>query len=169
MGWAVSPSCCLTWGQIMVEVMRIMVTSFQWSHAGTAALSAYYPVAGRCWPMPSPETLRLSWASLGQSLVGSLLLSPGFWYTQVLCVCVCVCAFKVSVSTVLCKFRQLYGGVNGNLLQEDLCHTQVCRTQSPCPCGRPLLTCTSTRDIHILKIMWSVKYKLNFEITLHNY
>ena len=38
---------------------------------------------------------------------------------------------------VLCKFWQLYGGVNGNLLQEDLCHTH---TQSPCPCGRPLPT-----------------------------
>ena len=36
---------------------------------------------------------------------------------------------------VLCKFWQLYGGVNGDLLQEDLCHTH---TQSPCPCGRPL-------------------------------
>ena len=38
------------------------------------------------------------------------------------------------------------GGVNGDLLQEGLCHTQVCCTQSPCPCGRPLLTCTSTGD-----------------------
>ena len=46
---------------------------------------------------------------------------------------------------VLCKFWQLYGGVNGNLLQEGLCHTQVCCTQSPCPCSRPLLTRTFTR------------------------
>ena len=39
---------------------------------------------------------------------------------------------------VLCGFWQLYGGVNGDLLQEDLCHTH---TQSPCPCadhGRPV-------------------------------
>ena len=35
-----------------------------------------------------------------------------------------------------------YGGVNGNLLQEGLCHTQVCCTQSPCTCSSPLLTCT---------------------------
>ena len=34
------------------------------------------------------------------------------------------------------------GGVNGDLLQEGLCHTQVCCTQSPCLCGRPLLTST---------------------------
>ena len=32
---------------------------------------------------------------------------------------------------VLCKFWQLYSGVNGDLLQEGLCHTH---TQSPCPC-----------------------------------
>ena len=44
---------------------------------------------------------------------------------------------------VLCKFWQLYGGVNCDLLQADICHTH---TQSPCPCGRPLLTCTSTGD-----------------------
>ena len=44
---------------------------------------------------------------------------------------------------VLCKFWQLHSGVNGNLLQEGLCHTH---TQSPCPCGRPLPTCTSTGD-----------------------
>ena len=34
---------------------------------------------------------------------------------------------------VQCKFWQLYGGLNGNLLQEGLCHTQVCCTQSPVP------------------------------------
>ena len=38
------------------------------------------------------------------------------------------------------------GGVNGDLLQEGLCHIQVCCTQSPCPCGSPLLTRTSTGD-----------------------
>ena len=47
---------------------------------------------------------------------------------------------------VLCKFWQLYGGFNGNLLQEGLCNTQVCCTQSPCPSGSPLLTQTFTGD-----------------------
>ena len=47
---------------------------------------------------------------------------------------------------VLCKFWQIYGGVNGYLFQEGLCHTHVCFTQSPCPCGSPLLTHTSARD-----------------------
>ena len=49
-------------------------------------------------------------------------------------------ALQESVSPVLCKFCWLYGEVNGDLLQEGLCHTQVCCTQSPCPCDRPLLT-----------------------------
>ena len=47
---------------------------------------------------------------------------------------------------VLYKIWQLYGGVNDDLLQEGLCHTQVCCTQSPCPCSRPPLTRTSTGD-----------------------
>ena len=92
-------------------------------------------------PTPLLETPGHSWASLGQSLVGSLLLSPGSWCTQGF-----VCALQESVSPVLCKFWWLYGGVNGDLLQEGLCHTQVCCTQSPRPCGSPLLTRTSAGD-----------------------
>ena len=37
-------------------------------------------------------------------------------------------------------------GVNGDLLQERICHTQVCCTQSSCPCSRMLLTHNSTGD-----------------------
>ena len=58
--------CCLTWGQTMVEVMKIMVTSFKRSHARTAALSAPDSAAGHRWPTPPSETLRHSRASLGQ-------------------------------------------------------------------------------------------------------
>ena len=119
--------------------MKIMGTSFRRSHSGSAALSTLSPVAGRCQPTPQSETSGHSWASLGQFLVGSLLPSPGSWWAQGF-----VCALLESVSSVLCKFWQLYGGVNGDLRQEGLCHTQVCCTQSPC--GRPLLTCTSTGD-----------------------
>ena len=57
-----------------------------------------------------------------------------------------VYALQKSVSPVLCKFWQLYAEVHGDLLQEDLCHTQVCCTQSPCPCSSPLLAHTSTGD-----------------------
>ena len=57
---------------------------------------------------------------------------------------ICTSWTQESVSPLLCKFWRLYGGVNGDLLQEGLRHTQVCCTQSPC--GRPLLTRTSPGD-----------------------
>ena len=103
--------CCLTWGQSMVEVMKIIVTSFKMSHACTAALNDPDPAAGHRWPMPLLATPRHPLANLSLSLVGSLLLSPGSWCTQGF-----VCALQESVSPVLCKFWQLHGGVNGNLL-----------------------------------------------------
>ena len=123
-----------------------MATSFKRSHACTATLSAPNPAAGHHQPMPLLETPGHSQASLGQSLVGSLLLSPGSWCTQGF-----VCALQESVSAVLFKFWWLCGGVNGDLLQEGLCHSQVCCTQSPCLCGRPLLTHTPTGDTQTLK------------------
>ena len=97
-------------------------------------------------PLLSHASAGDSWtlvASLSQSLVESLLLSPGSW-----CVQGFVCTLQESVSPVLCNFWQLYGGINGDLLQQGLCHTQVYCTQSPCPCSRPLLTHTSSRDTH---------------------
>ena len=90
----------------MVEVTKLMVTSFQRSHALTAALSAPNPAAGHRQPTPPPETPGHSWASLGQSLEGSLFLSPGSWCAQG-----SVCALQESVSPDLCKFWQLYGGL----------------------------------------------------------
>ena len=92
-------------------------------------------------PTPLLETPGHSRSSLSQSLVGSLLLSPGSWCAQGF-----VCVLQEFVSPVLCKFWWLCGGVNGNLLQEGLCHTKVYCPQSPCPCGRPLLTCISAGD-----------------------
>ena len=76
----------------------------------------------------SAETPGHSQASLGQSLVGSPLLSPGS-----LCTKFCLCPPRVYFQ-VLCKFWQLCGGVNGDLLHVALCHTQACCTQSSCPC-----------------------------------
>ena len=141
MGRTVFLPCCLTWEQTIVEVMKIIATSFKRSHACTAPLSAPDPAAGDHQPPPPPETPGCSRVSLGQSLVGSLLLSPGSQCTWGF-----VCALQESVSQSYVKFWQLYGGVNGDLLQEGLCHTQVCCTQSPCPWGSPLLTWTSTGD-----------------------
>ena len=130
----------------MVEVRKTMVTPFKMSRAHTSAFSAPSPAAGHRQPMPLPETPGHSWGSLGQSLVGPLLLSPGSWCAQSF-----VCGLQQSVSPVLCKFWGLYGGGKCNLLQESLCDTQVCCTQTPWPCGRPLLTCTAAGDSQALK------------------
>ena len=97
----------------MVEVMKIKVTSFKRSHACAATLSVPNPVAGHLWPTPLLETPGHSQASLGQSLFGSPLLSPGSWCTRF-----CLCPPRVYFPA-LCKFWQLYGGVNGDLLQEE--------------------------------------------------
>ena len=117
-------------------------------HGCTAELSAPNPAPGLCQPTPPLETPGHSQASLGQSLVGPLRLFPGSWCT------VFVCSLQGSVSPVLYKCR-FYGGVYGNLLQEGLCHTQVCCTQGPCPCSRTLLTHTSAGDTQTLKILHS--------------
>ena len=101
----------------MVEVMKIMATSFKRSHVHSVALGASNPAAGHCRFTPPLETPGHSWACLGQFLVGSLLLSLGSWFPQGF-----VCALQESVSTVLCKFWWFYGGVNHDLLQEGLCH-----------------------------------------------
>ena len=63
----------------MVEVMKIMATSFKRSHAGTATLSAPNPAAGHCQPTLCQRLLDTHgqvWVSL---LWGhySFLLSPG--------------------------------------------------------------------------------------------
>ena len=61
----------------MVEVLKIMATSFKRSHACTAVHSAPNLAAGHHPTTPLLETPGHSQASLGQALVGSLLLSSG--------------------------------------------------------------------------------------------
>ena len=114
--WGCVPSLWCTWGQTMVEVMKIMglpdssdgkasacslgdlgsipgLERSQRSYACTATLSAPNPAAGHHWPMPPLETPGLLRTSLNQSLLGSLLLSSGSWYAQG-----SVCAHQESVS-----------------------------------------------------------------------
>ena len=70
--------------------------------------------------------------SLGQFLVGSLLLSPGSWCTRF-----CLCPPRVCFP-VLCKFWQFYGQVNGDLLQEGLCHIpKSTAPRAPVPVAGP--------------------------------
>ena len=98
-------------------------------------------------PPLTHASTRDSWTLTGKS--GSVPCGVTASFSWVLvCTQFCLCPLRVCFP-VLCKFWQLYGGVNGAFLQEGLCHTQVCCTQGPC--GWPLLTCTSTGDIHTLK------------------
>ena len=78
--------------------------------------------------MPQLETPGHSWANLGQSLVQTLLLSPGSWCMQGF-----VYTLQGSVSPVLCKFWWLYGGVNGNLLQEGYAIPRSAAPRTPAP------------------------------------
>ena len=73
---------------------KIMVASFNRSHACAGILSAPHPAAGHRRPTPPLETAGHSRASLGQFLVGSLLPSSGSWCTQGF-----VCALQESVSS----------------------------------------------------------------------
>ena len=112
-----------------------MVTSLKRSQACTATVHALNSAAGHHQPTPSPETPgHHRQVSYGVAVPSSLVLV----YKTLLCP-------PRVYFPVLSKFWQLCGGVNGNLVLEDLCHTH---TQSPCPCGRPLPTCTSTGDAH---------------------
>ena len=102
---------------------------------------------------PTHASARDSWTLMGKS--GLVSCGVTAFFSLVLVHTRVVFFFspvlQESVSPVLCKFWQPYGGVNGDLLQEGLCHTQVCCTQSLYPCGRPLLTCTSAGDPQTLK------------------
>ena len=91
LGHGVAPLGALVpWGQTLVEVMEIMVTSFKRSHVCTATLSAPNPAAGHHQLTSLLEAPGHSEASLGQSLVGhcSFLLGPGAQGS--------VCALQVS-------------------------------------------------------------------------
>ena len=95
-------------------------------------------------PPPTHTYAGDSWTFTGKSGSDSCgVIAPFSWVP--VCTRFCLSPPRVYFP-VLCKFWQLYGGVNGDVLQEGLCHTQVCCTQSPCPCGSPLLTHTSTGD-----------------------
>jgi len=103
-----------------------MVISLKRSQACTATVRVPNPAAGHHRPMPSPETPGHPQTSLQW---WSLFLSPWVLVHKVL-----LCPPRVYFP-VLYKFWRLYSGVDGDLLQADLCHTN---TQSPCPCSRPL-------------------------------
>ena len=112
MGRGVFPPCCLAWVQTMVGVMTVMATSFNRTYTHSVVLSAPGPAAGHCPPTSPLETPGLSQASLAQSLVGTLLFSPGSGCTQSF-----VFALQESVSSILWKFcNQNYWPPKSNFL-----------------------------------------------------
>ena len=121
--------------------MKIKSTSFKRSHAGPATFRAPNPAADHHQPRPLPETT----GHIGRSGSVSCGVTTRFsWF--LVCIKFCLCPPRVYFP-VLCKVWQLYDRVNGDLFSEGLCHTHVCCNQGPCPCGSPLLTCTSTGDV----------------------
>ena len=81
-------------------------------------------------PPLTHTSARDSWTLTGKSgSVSCWVTAPFSWD---LVHKVLLCSLRIYFP-VLCKFWQLYGGVNGSLLQEGLCHTQVCCIQSPVP------------------------------------
>ena len=100
-------------------------------------------------PPPTHASAGDSWTLTGKSgSVSCGITAPFSWVLTKFCLCPPRVCFPV-----LCKFWSLCGGVNGYFLQEGLCHTWVCYSQSPCPCGRPLLTHTSTGDTQTQEIV----------------
>ena len=105
-------------------------------------------------PPPTHASIGDSWTLPGKSgSVSCEVTAPFSWV--LVCTGFCLCPPRVCFP-VLCKFWWLYGGVNGDLLQQGLCHIQVFCIQSPCPCGSPLLTHTSTGDTQTQSVSASV-------------
>ena len=73
-------------------MVGVLATSFKRTYAKAVVFSASDPMAGHCQPTLLPETPGHSQASLVQSLVRSLLFSPGSWDTQCF-----VCALQESI------------------------------------------------------------------------
>ena len=125
--------------------MKIMMISFQRSHAWLLT-QCPWPCTR---PLPTHASAGDSWSLTGKS--GSVSCGVTAPFSRVLVhTKFCLCPPRVCFPA-LCKFWWLYAGVNGNLLQEGLCHIQVCCPQNPWPCGRPLLTHTSSGDTQTLR------------------
>ena len=115
-----------------------MVTSFKRSHDALLH-SAPDPAAGPRRPTPPPETPGHSRASLGQSPVGSLLLSPGSGCTRF------CCALQESISRCCVSSGGSMVGLMATSSKRAYTAPRSA-AQSPCPCGRPLLSRSSAAD-----------------------
>ena len=117
----------------MVEVMKIMVTPFKRSHH--ALLHSVPPTLQQATTDPC---LHLdSWTLTGKSgSVSCGVTAPFSW--------VLACMHKLLFVSSKSLFPQ--SCVSSGVSVVELKVTQVCFTQSPCPCSTPLLTRTTTGD-----------------------
>ena len=114
----------------MVELMKTMATSFKRPHDALLH-SAPDPAAGPRRPTPPPETPGHSRESLGQSPVGSLLLSPGSRCTRF------CCALQESISQCCVSSG---GSVVGSMVTSSKRAYAAPRSAAQSPCGRRLLS-----------------------------
>ena len=116
----------------MVEVMKIMATSSKGPMQALLHSGPHLHSGGPCSrPPPTHASAADSWTL--QSKSGSVSCGVTVPFSWILVHTIFVCVLQESVFSVLCEFWQFYGGVNGDLLQEGLYHTQVNFTQSPAP------------------------------------
>ena len=130
-GWGCVPSLLFDLGQTKVEVMKIMAT----------------PSKGHMHPLLHSVSPTLQQAIADPRLCQRLLYTQGqVWVSLLWGHCSFLLGPGVNkVLVVPCRslFPQfcLSSGssmwVNGDLLQEGVCHIQICSTQSPCPCDSP--------------------------------
>ena len=153
----------------MVEVMKIMATSFKsprhvLPHLVPPNLQQATANPRLCWRLL--DTHRQVWVSL---LWGHRSFLLGAGTHKVL---------FVPSKSLIPRSCVSSGGSNGDLLQEGLCHICVYCTQSPCPCGSPLLTCTSAGDFlgqttfsffNVSFVVISKVYNFQFIFTIEHY
>ena len=134
-GWSCVPSLLFTWVQTLVAINEAnglqKATCIHWYTQCPQLCSRQLPThasAGGSWTLPGkPRSVCSFLPGRGAHKVLSVP-SKGLFPQS------CVSSGSSMV------------GLMGDLLQEGLCHTQVCCTQSPCLCSSPLLTRTSTGD-----------------------
>ena len=89
-------------------------------------------------PLLTHASARHSWTLMGKSRsVSCGVTAPESWCAQGF-----VCALQESVSSVLCKFWWLYGGVNGDLLHvgSSKISIKILHSGEPKSCGKPRFT-----------------------------
>ena len=111
----------------MVEVMKIMATSFKRPHALTATLHAPNPEADHCWPTPLPD----SWTLTGKSGSASCEATPPFSWVLV-CTRFCLCPLRVCFPSPV-SVLPAYGGLMATSSKRTYATPRSTRPRAPVP------------------------------------